>query len=223
MNDLPVNVVDIVVGLVLLISGFLAYMRGFVHEVLSVGGWIGAILATIYGYPYVRPFARELIQVELIADIGAGASIFIVTLVVLSLFTRAVANRVQDSALNVLDRSLGFLFGLIRGALIVCLIYLGLTWVWTPAEHPEWMQTARSMPLIQRGAEVLRRLVPEDAMNRAANAARATEQKTREAVEAERLVRELVRPRAENTESTTEPAYDRRQRQGLERLIEGTR
>ena len=113
LSDLPINVVDIGVLLILLISAVLAYACGFVHEVLSVGGWIGAIFATFYGFPYAKPFARKYISLDLAADLTAGTVIFIVTLVFLSLITRAVAKSVKASALNVLDRSLGFLFGLV--------------------------------------------------------------------------------------------------------------
>ena len=112
MDNLPINVTDIVLGAVLLLSALLAYARGFVHEVLAVAGWIGAILAAIYGLPYAKPFARDLIPHELAADVAAGVVIFVATLIVLSLLTRAVAGMVKASALNMLDRSLGFLFGL---------------------------------------------------------------------------------------------------------------
>ncbi|MGA0394649.1 MAG: CvpA family protein, partial [Rhodospirillales bacterium] len=61
MDSLPVNATDLVIFVVLLISALLAFARGFVHELLSIVGWIGAIFATIYGYPYLKPFARDLI------------------------------------------------------------------------------------------------------------------------------------------------------------------
>ena len=76
MDSLPVNITDIGVGVVLVVSALLAYMRGFVHEVLAVGGWIGAIFATIYGFSYVKPFARDLIDLQWAADLSAGAAVF---------------------------------------------------------------------------------------------------------------------------------------------------
>ena len=45
MDNLPI--IDIAIAVILLISAFLAYARGFVHEVLSIGGWVGAILIAI--------------------------------------------------------------------------------------------------------------------------------------------------------------------------------
>ncbi len=47
MEAAPINVTDVVVALVILISGLLAFFRGFVHELLAVLSWIGAGLATL--------------------------------------------------------------------------------------------------------------------------------------------------------------------------------
>jgi len=73
MDNLPINATDILVFAILLISGLLAFFRGFVREVLSVGAWVGAAFATLYGFAHVRPYARDLIGIDMIADIIAGA------------------------------------------------------------------------------------------------------------------------------------------------------
>jgi len=162
MDNLPVNGVDIAVGLVLLISAFLAYARGFIHEMLTVAGWLGAIFATIYGLPIVKPYARDLVSSEIVADVGAGVVLFIATLVVLSFITKAISTRIRDSALNLLDRSLGFLFGLLRGAFLICLIYLVVEWMMPAEEQPRWLRQAQSMPAIEAGTSLLRGLIPEN-------------------------------------------------------------
>lgn len=221
MDNLPINVTDIVVGIVLLSSALLAYARGFVHEVLSVLGWIGAIFATIYGYPYAKPYARELIAIDMVADLAAGVAIFIVTLVVLSLFTRGIARMVKDSALNILDRSLGFLFGIVRGAVIVCIAYLALSWLVPAADHPAWVQSARSMPLVRAGADILRTLVPEDAAAASSEAAGNVQEKTEKVLETQRVFRDMLNMVPEATDSRPAEGYSRGERREMERLIEG--
>ncbi len=104
MEAPPINLTDAAVVLVILISGLLAFFRGLVHEVLAVISWIGAALATIYGFPYARPYATELITVPLIADMVAGVGIFLVTLVVLSVLTNFVSHRIRHSATSSLSR-----------------------------------------------------------------------------------------------------------------------
>ena len=61
-----VTPLDIGVGLLLLVSGFLAYTRGLVQESLSIAGWVGAIFITIYGFPYLKPYVHEIITIEIV-------------------------------------------------------------------------------------------------------------------------------------------------------------
>ncbi|GAB6054212.1 CvpA family protein [Magnetospira thiophila] len=220
MENLPVNAIDIAVALVLLLSGMLAYSRGFVHEVLSIAGWLGAIFVTIYGLPLVRPYARELIPVELAADLAAGAVLFIGSLVILSLVSRALSRGVRDSALNVLDRSLGFLFGLIRGGVLVSLAWIALDWAVPPEERPSWVTEARSLPLVVAGAEALKRLVPEDLAAKGATQANQTRDDVNRAMEAEKVLRQVIDPQLRQNPETPPSGYDNRERKALERLIQ---
>jgi membrane protein required for colicin V production len=222
MDSLPVNIVDICVGVVLLLSALLAYARGFVHEVLSVGGWIGAIFATIYGYPYLRPYAHELISIEIAADLTVGIGLFVVTLMVLSLLTRAIAKGVQASALNALDRSLGFLFGVARGAVLICLVYIGVEWMLPPDEQPEWMTTARAMPLIREGAAFVITLVPEDAREQSAETAGEAAEQTRKLLETQKTLHDMLNVEPKGTDAAPTNGYDKRTRSGIERLIDNS-
>lgn len=219
MDSLPVTITDIAVIVVLLLSALLAYARGFVHEVLAVLGWIGAIFTTIYGYPYAKPYARELIPVDLIADLVAGVVIFVVTLVLLSFITRGAAKMVKASALNFLDRSLGFLFGIVRGAVIVCIAYLGLSWMVPPDEQPVWLHSARSMPLIEAGAGILRTLIPDNA----AEAAENVQGKAEKMLETEKVFRDMLTKEPEGSQTGDAEGYNRGERLEMERLIEGNR
>ena len=161
--DVPiVNALDIGIAVLVLISAVLAYVRGLVHEVLSVAGWIGAIFATFYGFPFLHPYARQLITIDIVADFGAGIVIFVLSLVILSLMTRRISKKVKESPLNAVDRSLGFLFGLARGALIVVVGYAGLGMVYPEDQQPKWVREARSMELIAPGAVALAALIPEN-------------------------------------------------------------
>jgi membrane protein required for colicin V production len=223
--DFPFTIADLVVIGVLLLSGILAFARGFVHEVLSLGAWIGAALAAILGLPYVRPLAREFISLPLLADVAGGGVLFLVALLVLSLLTRAISRRVQDSALNAVDRSLGFLFGLARGALLVCLAYIPLNWLMTPGEQPAWLVEARSRPLIARGADMLQSLVePERPVTRQARD--PASERARKALETERMVRDIMSPDPKAPRPEGQPqqqGYGIGERRDLERLIDSER
>jgi membrane protein required for colicin V production len=219
MDNLPVNIADIAVGAVLLISALFAYLRGFVHELLSVVGWIGAIVATIYGLPYLKPFIAQFISADMAPDLIGGTVIFVLTLAILSVITRIIAKSVQDSALNILDRSLGFLFGLARGAVLVCLAYIGVEWMIEPKEQPHWLVSARSMPLILTGADMLTSLVPED-MN---GPAKPRPNDSQRKIDAQRAVDMIIAPQPRGAEKPSREGYGGQERRDMERLIETTK
>jgi membrane protein required for colicin V production len=161
--ELPpvINWLDICIFAVMLASAVFAYFRGLTQEVLSIVGWVGAIFATIYGFPLVQPYARQFIDYAIVADFAAGIVLFVVSLAILSLFTRMISKRIRESALNAVDRSLGFLFGLLRGALIVLVAYLAFDFIYPMKEQPNFIKEARAMALVKPGAAMLARLIPE--------------------------------------------------------------
>lgn len=124
MEDL--TIIDGVAAAIILISGFLAYSRGLVRETLSIVGWGGAAVIAflfapqgkdlVYEIPFVNGLVGDSCEIALIISF---VLIFIVALVVISLFTPLLAGLVSKSALGVIDRALGFLFGLARGVLLV--------------------------------------------------------------------------------------------------------
>jgi membrane protein required for colicin V production len=223
MANLPFTFVDIAIVVVLLVSGLLAFIRGFVQEVLAVGAWVGAVVIAVLGFPYAQPYARDLIPHELAANVAAGAAIFVVALVVLSLLTRSLAKRVKDSALNALDRSLGFLFGLFRGAVLVCLAYIALEWM-VGSQQPSWLRDARAMPLVEWGADQLKSLVPSQAKKAGGDAADDARDQARKVLETERLLRDIMTPEPKGPSTDAERGgYDAKERREMERLLESGR
>ena len=220
MESSPINLTDAAVVLVILISGLLAFFRGLVHEVLAVISWIGAALATIYGFPYARPYATELITVPLIADMVAGVGIFLVTLIVLSVLTNFVARRIRRSALGPLDRSLGLVFGFLRGAALIAVAWLGLNLVLPREDHPEWITEAKVRPLVARGAVLLVSILPARLRRELGAKSGAAKDGINEL---QRLqdYRNLLSPPAKVDAAAGEAGYNSRERDEMLRAIEG--
>ncbi len=217
-----VNGLDIGIAALLLISAVFAYARGLVHEVLSVAGWIGASFATVYGFPYLKPFARQLTGIDIVADFGAGIVIFVVALVLLSLITRRISKMVKSSGLGAIDRSLGFLFGLARGALIVVVAYIGLGMVYPGDEQPKWIHQARSMELIAPGATWLATLIPENlsAITGADDKAKDGKgaKKADQPAGKRRVMQDLMAPKPKSGETKEPDGYGGKELQQMDRL-----
>ncbi len=222
MDSWPINLVDISIVVIIVISALLAFARGFVHEVLAIAGWVGAIFATIYGFPYLKPLARDVISWQIVADISAGAVIFIFSLIVLSLITGAIAKQVRKSALNALDRALGFLFGILRGAVVICLIYIGVELVWPPQDQPKWLRSARSITLVETGANLLKSLVPQETVQKGSKAAKDAKDKAGKMLDNQRVLQEMISPKPKSTPERTPGGYGKKERGDMNRLIEGS-
>ena len=220
METLPINVIDVAVVLVVLISGLLALFRGLVHEVLAVISWIGAALATIYGFPYARPYATELITVPLIADMVAGVGIFLVTLILLSVLTNFVSHRIRQSALGPLDRSLGLVFGFLRGAALIAVAWLGFNSFVPPEDHPKWITEAKVRPLVVRSATLLVSILPER-LRRDLGAKSDTARDGLEELQRLQDYQNMLNPPAKSDAPTGEPGYNSRERDEMQRAIEG--
>lgn len=162
MADLPISGADAAILVVLFISAVFGFFRGFVKEVLSVAGWIGAIFISLYLFPILQPFARQFIVNMLIADILTGAVIFILSLVILSYISHALSDRVRSSSLGALDRSLGIFFGIARGFLLLGVIWLVFVQFIAEKDRPDWATEAKMMPVVVGSGAFVARLLPPD-------------------------------------------------------------
>lgn len=217
------NAVDIAVIVVVLASGVFALMRGLIHEILAVTGWVAAGLAAFWGLPLVRPLIRNYIAGQTLGDIVGGALIFLVVLLLSSALTHAVARRVQRSAIGSVDRSLGFAFGLARGVVLASLCFILVTKLMAPLE-PEILSNAKTRPLMAAGARMIQSLIPAQ-FQAVEDRAKGAGQLLDDARQAQDMYERLQAPKPRAGEAgaakpASPPEYDSR---GLERLIETTK
>jgi membrane protein required for colicin V production len=161
--------VDGVVLAVLALSAVVAFFRGLVQEVLGVGAWIGAALAALALRPVLVPLLGDSVTEPWMADAIVIVGAFVVVLIILKLIIAGIARRVQDSVLGGVDRALGLVFGLARGAFLVILAYILGGMVLPAAERwPEAVREARTLPLVVDGARWLVDMLPPDVRPRVA-------------------------------------------------------
>jgi len=153
---------DLGLIVVVLISAFLAMLRGFTREVLAIASWGAAALAAIYLHPLALPYVKPYIAKDAIALAVAVAAVFFVTLIAVSLITIKLSDAILDSRVGALDRSLGFLFGAVRGLLLCVIAFVFFNWLVPAQTQPGWVKTARSKPLLQATGDRLMAILPDD-------------------------------------------------------------
>ncbi|WP_417580892.1 CvpA family protein [Pelagibacterium sp.] len=154
---------DIAVGILVLISALLATARGLTREVLSLVTWAGAAAFAAYMFFYQPQIAQEFVADPLWANIATVVVSFILALIVLHLLTMKIGDFITDSKLGPLDRTLGFVFGALRGILIAVVVVIFADWL--IGENPPnlpWYGEAQSLPTLRSLGDGLISLLPEN-------------------------------------------------------------
>lgn len=127
-------------------SVVLSVMRGFAREVLALAGWIIAFLTANALSGLVSDWFAPLIRDGSLRALAAFASVFVVTLILVSVLAMAVSRLLRSAGLGLEDRLLGGFFGFARGILIVLTLVLlsGLTAL--PRQRA-WSEAMLSPPL----------------------------------------------------------------------------
>jgi membrane protein required for colicin V production len=192
MNALDIGVVAVVV-----LSGIFAFARGFVREALSIAAWAGAAAVAVYGFDDTYRVAVKFITTPFLAELAAGAGLFLMSLIALTILTGYLARFVRTSAASPIDRTLGLMFGAVRGAVLVSIAWLLLDIGLPASDRPGWINDARTRPYLAEGAQLLRRLLPAQwQLKGSAAADAAAEQAIDRAAEAQRAMRALENPSA---------------------------
>ncbi len=146
------NLVDVVVLAILALSALAGLSRGLVREVLGVAAWAGAgYVAFRYG-PDLLPAAHGYISDSSFAQAATYIVAFVAALTVFSIAASMLGRMARAPGLGGLDRSLGLVFGLARGALIVVAAYIVGGWLLPAESWPLKVREARCLPFVHEAA-----------------------------------------------------------------------
>jgi membrane protein required for colicin V production len=179
---MPITLLDIVLIVVMLISGLLAMVRGFMREILSIIAWVLAAGATLYSYAKLLPLAKQYFNSDVVATVAVVGGVFLLTLLVVSVLTVRLSDMVLDSRVG----TLGFLFGLARGLVIVVVAFIFFTWLVPDRSQPDWVKNAKSKIVLSNAGDWLKQQLPEDPEST--------------------ILKRLKRPRPEETDTPENPS-----------------
>jgi membrane protein required for colicin V production len=229
MNQLPVTPLDLVVLGVVIVSALLAAVRGFTREVLAIASWIAAAAAAYALHPLVLPYAKEYIPNAQLALAASIASVFLFTLVLVSIVTVKISDLILDSKIGALDRTLGFLFGAVRGLLIAVIAFVFFDKLVGDKAQPDWIRNAKLRPVLKDSGDYIVSLLPEDPegylqklRNKNKNLGDPSEPPAAPGQPAAppAPAPSATPPGQKRTETETQPSYKKAQQQGLQQLIE---
>lgn len=213
------NTFDLVILGLVFLGALFGLVTGFVRGGLFVASWIGAAVVTIFGYDRIRPFARDYIEPSWLADVIGGAVLFIAALVVLHLVSHMLSGWVRASRLNALDRSLGLIAGIAAAGVVISVAYLFLSDMWGEEAPPEWVETARTRPVVESGALWVRHMLPEGIIGQTGALLERAQSGAKDADAARKALERLSSP-PETAAPSRPEGYKDSERRELDELIE---
>ena len=122
---------DIISGGLILFSGFFAYFRGFIKEVLLILNWILAIVVAYFVSPsifstiseidFIMSILGDSCELMMILSFILG---FTLALIAISFITYRISNFIETSILNEVNKIFGLLFGFLRGGIIIIIFLI---------------------------------------------------------------------------------------------------
>lgn len=174
-------IVDILVGAVLLVSAIIAFLRGLIREVLTIAGVVGGLAAayafgsklspTVLGWlggPGTEEKPNKLFDIvpySILAEAIAYGAIFILVLIIISVISHFLAESVKSLGLGAIDRTLGVFFGLVRGILLLGLLYLPLHMLVEAETKARWFEGSRSYVYLEKTSGFLSGFLPSETVD----------------------------------------------------------
>jgi len=149
VEALELNSADWFILVVLIASGIISFTRGFTKEFLSLFLWVAAFIAAISLEFLATPRINEFIGNEEISKIVSYIFVFIVFIFVGGIVIKFISKLIKWSGASGFDRFLGVLFGLIRGLIVLFVIFLLLP---SSLKTTDLISNSKITPIIQKYA-----------------------------------------------------------------------
>ena len=128
-NNIYFNIIDILILIIILTSCIVATFRGFIKETFSIISWIFSLFVAFNLFEKFKLELIDYISQKIVIDVIAFSFPFLTTLFVSHLISKWLSPKFNFSEILFLDKVFGFLFGTLRGTLIVILLYLGFLYL----------------------------------------------------------------------------------------------
>lgn len=161
-SHVNINIFDALVLSILGLSALVAFFRGFIRELLSLGAWVGAAIITIYLFPHATDFLKHRVKSDHVAAGAAALGTYIASLIVISMFFSIILRYAKSGPeVGLFDNFLGLIFGALRGAFILSLSFVVLAAFIPHDNPPDWFKTSMTAPYLEKGAGLLQSAAPK--------------------------------------------------------------
>ena len=119
-----IKIVDLISLIVILLSILASTWRGFLKEFLTITIWIISYFLSTILFKYVISYSKIFIQIEVLANLISWITPFVASVIILSILNRIFIYPLVLKYSNLFDHILGAFFGLVRGVILLCLVFI---------------------------------------------------------------------------------------------------
>lgn len=233
-------IIDLIICAIVLISALVAFFRGFIREVLTILGVVGGLVAAYTFGASLAPFYNDLMGVEvpaegesaerfmgvipypLLSEILGYATVFLLVVMILGILSYYLSKFVENVGMGMVDRTLGVVFGIARGAVLLGVIYLPVHMFVDQEEKAEWFKDSRLHVYVEWTAQWLEGFLPEDFVKEEGQEAVDQTRETLKKLEILPETQEMISTEDGEQRPVSEPnsGYDGSQRKSMEELIQ---
>ena len=149
---------DVVVLLILGFSGILAFARGLSREIISIIALLAGLIGALFIFGRYRIDVQNFIRPSWLADGALFIGVFATLYLLISFVLRGWAKTLRGRTPGLIDRLLGFGFGVLRGAILASLFVMIITKSAKGGEPAEWMSEANTYPSLRKISDTLEAL-----------------------------------------------------------------
>lgn len=156
------NMFDAAVLIIVGLSALLAFYRGFIRELMSLGGWLVASYVTLRFLEPATKLIKPELHSELIASGVAAIGLFFITLILFSVLCGSIIKMLKlGDKVGLADNLVGLTFGVARGLLIVSIGYFVMTKFFADEKsYPTAVKQSLTRPYIAPLAKQIATLAP---------------------------------------------------------------
>ena len=138
-----------------LLSLIKCYRKGFVLSILAASKWLFAYVLTLFLFPKVKPYVKDIIDNDYVLDVSLGIIIFIVVIFIILLINKGIKRAVTYSGIGTIDKIFGFFFGFFRAYVIVVCIFATIDIIYNYKKWPIDLDQSIIFPLVEKGSNYL--------------------------------------------------------------------
>ena len=145
-----------------LLSLIKCYKKGFVLSILAAFKWLLAYALTLFLFPRVKPYVKDIIDNDYVLDVSLGIIIFVFVIFIILLINKGIKGAVSYSGIGTLDKIFGFFFGFLRSYVICVCIFSTVSIIYNHDRWPMDFEKSFTFPYVEKGSNYLIKEFPNE-------------------------------------------------------------